>query len=198
MFACAVIPVTAQHSYDVVMPGQHKVTVTDEHGNTTTQIVTDTVSDNIYYKDGYYTFKGHNLSEEEFAQKMKAECQPAYQKFQQSIHLKRGSVVMMGVGGAALLVGGGFFAWGGATADYISVNYYQKQLAWNWQMISGLCLMLGGGATLLGGVVVYLQKAPDCKREAAQIYNTKCAGKGTALSLNAGITNDGFGLIMSF
>lgn len=186
-------------NYDVVMPGQRKVTMTDEYGQTKTEIVTDTESDQIYYKEDYYMLKGQKLTEDEFVQKIKAECPPAYEKFQQSLRMKRGSYVMMGVGGAALLVGGGLFAWGGITADYVQINPWQKQLVWNWQMISGLCMMIGGGCTLMGGVIVLLQSAPDCKRQAHKIYNAQCASKSPALTFQYGLTgNGGLGITMSF
>ena len=191
-------------TYNVVMPGQKKVTKTDEQGNTTTQIVTDDDSDLIQYRSGSWFYKGKTMSEDEFVAKMKAECTPAYEKFMKSGKLKKTGLTMAIVGGAVMLAGAGFMIGGAATADHI--NYYNSsgwytgsQMVPNWAMFTGLGLLIGGGGVFIGGMVVTLQTAPDCKRKAHRIYNSQCANKNTSdLTMNIGFTNGGIGLVLNF
>ena len=191
-------------TYNVVMPGQKKVTKTDEQGNTTTQIVTDDDSDLIQYRSGSWFYKGKTMSEDEFVAKMKAECTPAYEKFMKSGKLKKTGLTMAIVGGAVMLAGAGFMIGGAATADHI--NYYNSsgwytgsQMVPNWAMFTGLGLLIGGGGVFIGGMVVTLQTAPDCKRKAHRIYNSQCANKNTSdLTMNIGFTNEGIGLALNF
>lgn len=191
-------------NYDVVMPGQKKVTKTDEQGKQTTEIVTDDDSDLIQYRGDYWYYKGQTMTEDEFVAKMKAECTPAYEKFMKSGKLKKTGLTMAIVGGAVMLAGAGFMIGGAATADHI--NYYNSsgwyigsKMVPNWAMFTGLGLLIGGGGVFIGGMVVTLQTAPDCKRKAHRIYNSQCANKNTSdLTMNIGFTNGGIGLALNF
>ena len=199
VFACAC---ACAQNYNVAMPGQRKVVKADSTGVTTTQYVTDTESDKIYFKGSSYMYKGKELSEDEFVAKMQAECPPAYEQYQKSVRLKHSGIVMLSTGGAALAVGAGLFIWGGVTAEYVTVGnygYYKtQQLVWNWQMISGMALMVGGGGVLIGGAAVLLAVAPNAKHKAHQVYNTQCASKDAPLTLNYGLTGSGLSLALNF
>ena len=187
--------------YNVVMPGQKKVTTVDSTGTVTTKVVSDYESDLIQYRSGTWYYQGKTMSEEEFVAKMKAECQPAYEKFQSSVRKRKTGVVLASVGGATMAVGAGLMIWGGATADYIYYTeggYNYKRLDWNWQMISGLCMLIGGGGLLIGGVATILVVAPDCKRKAHHIYNRECASKEPPLTMNFGVTENGIGMALNF
>ena len=191
--------------YNVAMPGQKKVTKTDEQGNQTTQIVTDDNSDFIQYRGNSWYYKGQTMNEEEFKDMMQRECPAAYKKFQESVSKKKTGYVLAGVGGGAMVLGSAFMIWGATQAEYIKTNCYgytcDAYLEWNWQMISGLCMLIGGGAVFVGGMVVILQTAPDCKRKAHHIYNKQCAQPATdntPVALKAGFTSDEIGLALTF
>ena len=204
LFSIIAVSLFAQ-DYNVVMPGQQKVTVTDEQGNTTTQVVTDTESDLIYYKGDYYMHKGQKLTEEEFVAKMKAECTPAYEKFMRSGRVKKAGLTMAIVGGVTMVAGAGFLIGGAVHADHI--NYYNSsswyigsEMVPNWAMFTGLPLMIAGGGIFIGGMVVILQTAPDCKRKAHQVYNSQCARKEQAnnYELRLQTSSNGIGLAFAW
>ena len=190
--------------YNVVMPGQKKVTKTDEQGNQTTQIVTDDDSDYIQFRGDSWFYKGQTMTGEEFVAKMKAECTPAYEKFMRSAKVKKTGITMAIVGGAAMLAGAGFMIGGAVTADHI--NYYNSsgwyvgsKMVPNWAMFTGISLLIAGGGVFIGGMVVTLQTAPDCKRKAHQIYNRECASHAEpTIALNLGLSQDGLGFVMNF
>ena len=202
LLLCIVVAASVcAQEYNVVMPGQKKVTTVDSTGTVTTQVVSDNESDLIQYRSGTWFYQGKSMSEEEFVAKMKAECQPAYEKFQSSVRKRKAGIVMASVGSAAMGVGAGLMIWGGTTADYVTytqAGYTYKRLAWNWQMISGLCMLIGGGGVLIGGMATILVVAPDCKRKAHHIYNRECASKDTPLTMNFGLTENGLGLALNF
>lgn len=190
--------------YNVTMPGQKKVTTVDSTGTVTTQNVTDNDSEFIQYRSGSWFYKGETMNEAQFLAKMKAECNAAYQRYQAGVKQKKTGIVLAVVGGATLLIGGGFMIGGAATSDDIRIydsfgRYIGTEMVPNWAVKAGLGIMSGGIVITLAGSVPCIMLGQKKKNNAHIIYNRECASpQEAAVTMNIGFTGNGIGVAVNF
>ena len=81
LLLCIVVAATVcAQDYNVVMPGQKKVTTVDSTGTVTTKVVSDNESDLIQYRSGTWFYQGKTMSEEVYPMQLWVlECLPSAQ-----------------------------------------------------------------------------------------------------------------------